>query len=125
MTENEIKESFGRLSLTERVASIEATNKFIVQTLEEVSKSLKEMAKTQNMIILQKEEMRKVTETISDIQKSVVMITQVNYEQTHQLGTLANELKQVKAEIDEISEVAEKNKNHLGLMIKVGSAILE
>ena len=51
---------FARLNIAERVASIEASNKHTKETLTEISKSLKEVVKTQNILASQKEELTKL-----------------------------------------------------------------
>lgn len=115
---------FARLNIAERVASIEASNKHTKETLTEISKSLKEVVKTQNILASQKEELTKLVKVVSDVQQSMRMISDEALKYRFQMERMERDFNEQKESLSEVRETANKNKAHLGLIIKVGTAIL-
>lgn len=113
-----------RLSIHERVATVEAANRYTKQALQDISLSLKEVVKTQHILASQKEELTKLVKVVSDIQSNLSIINETNIQQNFHIDNLRRDNEEVKEELERVSDIVEKNKTHLNLMIKIGSAIL-
>lgn len=94
-------------SLRERMATLEATNDFHRETLNDISSSLREVVKTQHVLANQRDEIHKLIKVVSEIQTDMVSFKQNVFEveyksqaQTEQIKMLLDRCKRLREEVD-------------------------
>lgn len=94
-------------SLRERMATLEATNDFHRETLNDISSSLREVVKTQHVLANQRDEIHKLIKVVSEIQTDMASFKQNVFEveyksqaQTEQIKMLLDRCKRLREEVD-------------------------
>lgn len=118
-------------SFRERLASLETSNNHTIQTIREMSASLKEIVKTQHVLANQKEEIIKMVAKVSVVEDNVSAIKEEVYHLSTKNELLELKLKQAEEKLttsstnaSEAKELANRTSNTLKGAIKVITAVI-
>lgn len=111
-------------NLRERMASLEATNNFHRETLNDISSSLKEVVKTQHVLANQRDEILKLVKTVADIQHSMSAYNQDNFEVAFKINSLTAKVASLENGHVEVRKEVTENTHFVKLATKVITVIL-
>lgn len=96
-------------SLRERLASLEATNDFHRETLNDISTSMKEVVKTQHVLANQKDEIHKLVRHMTEVQAELSKTKQDLFEIGFKAQTAAKQISELKSKHDAMANEVESN----------------
>lgn len=111
-------------NLRERMASLEATNNFHRETLNDISVSLKEVVKTQHVLANQRDEITKLIKSVADIQTEMINSRQHTFEMSFKVDEQAKAVRDMTAKYEALATKVGDNSNFVKLSTKIISAII-
>lgn len=95
--------------IKERLATLEASNRYHKDALDEISKTLKEVVKIQGMLANQREEMLKISESLNSYGDIVHQQDKLISTTIMEVQTSKEEISELKREIKDIQEQSKAN----------------
>lgn len=111
-------------NLRERMASLEATNNFHRETLNDISSSLKEVVKTQHVLANQRDEILKLVRVVAEIQQEMVSYKQDTFEMKYKVKTTLAKVEDMTKRYESMVDKVNTNANFVKNASKVISAII-
>lgn len=119
MTDKSESQKIIEQNLRERMASLEATNNFHRETLNDISVSLKEVVKTQHVLANQRDEIYKLINVVGEVQKEIVDIKQRSFESSYKVNENREEIAELKVKIKEMNSAVTENTNFVKTVAKI------
>jgi len=103
--------------ISERVASLEAANEFNKESLQEISNTLKEVVKTQTLLANQRDELLKISDSVSQIAEMLHRHDKELSNIKYRLAETEKELGRIKDELKATQQEASNNAKTLKIAI--------